>query len=141
MSIQDTIYREFDKMNKRGWNKIYWAIDFHDTILPGMYTKDDGATEFYPDAIEALKILQERNDCVLILWTSSYEEYIKKHLDKLKDRYGIIFDYYNENPECPSDQLCDFSGKFYFNVLIDDKAGFNPEEHWKDVIYALGVYN
>ena len=27
--------------------------------------------------------------------------------------------------------------KFYFNVLLDDKAGFNPEHDWELIDYHL----
>ncbi len=51
--------------------------------------------------------------------------------------YGIKFDYVNENPEIhalSSDpKSSDFSDKFYFNVGIDDKFGFDPESDWVDL--------
>jgi hypothetical protein len=136
MSLKETIKREFHKMEERGWDKIFWCIDFHDTIMPGSYTKDDGKNEFYPDAIRVLKKLTERSDSTLTLWTSSYEDYVKKHIERLKE-LGIVFDHFNCNPDCPSDELCNFDGKFYFNVLIDDKAGFVGSKDWKEVEEAL----
>jgi len=49
---------------------------------------------------------------------------------------NIIFDYVNENPECPSTELADFSRKMYYNFLIDDKSGFDPETDW-EIIYQF----
>jgi len=123
-------------MKDRNWEKIFFAIDFHDTIMPGSYTKDDGTDAFYPKAIEVLKMLTERSDCTLILWTSSHEDYVQKHIDRMKV-LGVEFDHFNCNPECPSTELCNFDGKFYFNVLIDDKAGFDGNTDWQVVEEAL----
>ena len=48
--------------------------------------------------------------------------------------YGIKFDYINENPLEVNSELSDFSKKFYFNILLDDKAGFYPKEDWQIVL-------
>ena len=134
--LAEIIKKQFKIMEERSWEKIFWAIDFHGTISPPTYTQDDGDSEFYPYAVEALQALTKRDDCCLIMWTSSYPEYLEKHLQRMRD-LDIHFDYFNKNPDCPSTEICDFSGKFYFNVLIDDKAGFLPEKHWKEVLDAL----
>ncbi len=136
MSLKQAIKNEFQKMKDRNWDKMFWCIDFHDTIMPGSYTKDDGNNEFYPKAIEVLKELTDRSDCCLILWTSSYESYLEKHIERMKD-LGVVFNHFNCNPDCPSDDLCDFNGKFYFNVLIDDKSGFDGNTDWKIVEEVL----
>ena len=117
-------------MKDRNWEKIFWCVDFHDTIMPGSYTKNDGSNEYYPKAVSVLKGLTDRKDCCLILWTSSYESYLEKHINRLKE-LGVEFEHLNCNPDCPSDELCDFEGKFYVNVIIDDKSGFEADKDWK----------
>jgi hypothetical protein len=82
-------------------------------------------------------MLHKRSDTVLILWTSSYEKYVDSVRKKLQDNYGIKFDYFNENPECINTKTGCFDNKFYYNVLIDDKAGFNPESDWLEIINAM----
>lgn len=139
MSLKKAIKKEFKKMESRGWDKIFWMVDFHDTIMPGSYTKDDGDVDFYPHATDVLKTLTDRKDICLILWTSSYEDYLEKHITRMKDM-GIKFEYFNENPQCESDDLCDFSGKFYFNVVLEDKAGFDGTEDWKMIKKLLKKY-
>ena len=57
------------------------------------------------------------------------------------ERLGVSFDFFNENPLCESTELCNFKDKFYFNVLIDDKAGFDGESGWIDVLHALSLVN
>lgn len=63
------------------------------------------------------------------------------HTDAIADvlkRYDLKFHYINSNPECPSTELCDFSEKFYFNVLLDDKAAF-VEKDWETIKTFLEV--
>jgi hypothetical protein len=77
---------------------------------------------------------------VLILFTSSHDEYVKEYLDIFK-QLGVYFKYHNENPECPSTDIGDFSRKFYFNVLLDDKAGFDPLNDWGKIRKLLPIIN
>ena len=36
----------------------------------------------------------------------------------------------NENPECGNTSYADFTRKPYFNIMIDDKAFFQPRTDW-----------
>ena len=47
--------------------------------------------------------------------------------------YGIKFNHINLNTEEKNTSLCCFDEKTYFNVGIDDKFGFDPQEDWKEV--------
>jgi hypothetical protein len=47
----------------------------------------------------------------------------------LKDNW-INIDYINSNPDVVNTEYGDFSRKPYFNIIIDDKAGFEPETDW-----------
>jgi len=82
----------FDLKKERGWDKTYWAIDIHGTILKPNYQKGNIPKEFYPYAIECLQYLTQRKDIVLIKYTCSHlneiEEY-KVYFESL----GIKFDY------------------------------------------------
>ena len=51
--------------------------------------------------------------------------------------YGIEFDYINENPECKDTALCSFAQKFFFDILLEDKAGFVGETDWIEIQDAL----
>ena len=133
--IEWSIIKAYKIKVKRQWDKIYIAVDLHDTISQSTYIKmEDTKKEFIPDAISTLRYLSCCKDIVLILYTSSYKEYLTEYYRQFKD-HNIYFHYLNENPECPSTDIGDFSKKFYFNVLIDDKSGFNPYTDW------IKVYN
>jgi hypothetical protein len=117
------IERCFKEKQKRGWTRIYVCIDVHDTILEGKYNLFNEGASYMPNALNVLRQWTKREDICLILWSSSHIGPISKVYDGLL-KEGVKFDYINSNPECPNTELCDFSKKPYFNILLDDKAGF-----------------
>jgi len=123
------IERSFKDKAKRGWEKLFVCVDVHDVILEGKYNLMNDGASFMPNAINVLKNLSQRKDIVLIMWTSSYPAPVENLQFWLKAS-GVNFQYVNENPECPNTTLCDFNRKFYFNILLDDKAGFVGETDW-----------
>lgn len=124
------IARAYSDKRIRRWEKIFWCIDVHDVILEGKYDLHNAGAAYMPNAINVLRMLSSRkSDTSLILWTSGHTEPTKNVLAGLKNE-GVVFDYVNENPECPNDKLCDFSKKFYMNILLDDKAGFEGKSDW-----------
>lgn len=132
MSIIKAIENAYKKAEERGWNRIYFAIDIHDTILKSNY--QDGSYEFCNDATRyALRMLSEREEVVLIIWTSMNESQMMDVADFL-EQANINIDYLSENPEVENTPYADFSEKFYFSVLIDDKAGFDPDVDWDKII-------
>jgi hypothetical protein len=118
------IERTFSDKTKRRWQKIFIAVDVHDVILTGTYTPMNDGAKYMPNAIKVLQQWSKREDISLILWTSGHIGPTSKVLDTL-EKQGVSFKHVNCNPECPNDALCDFSKKFYFNILLDDKAGMD----------------
>ena len=126
----------YTKKKDRNWDTLYWLIDVHDTIIKSTYEVDSEFTDTYPYCFAALKLLSERKDTRLILWTSSHKKYANSFMRDLK-QYDINFDYFNRNPECKNTDTGDFSKKFYCNIIIDDKAGFEPESDWKEIYVRM----
>lgn len=125
------IERAFQQKKERNWPKLFWCIDLHDVIIAGKYNKFNVGAELFPGAQEVLQNLYARSDMCLILWTSSHNDALKNITDRLYFSYGIKFHYFSENPECPNTELCDFSKKFYFNILLEDKSSFDgPGGDW-----------
>jgi hypothetical protein len=122
------IKNTFKKVLERKWKYIYIAIDLHETILKPTYS-EILSTEFYPYAEETLKELSKLNGIVLILYTSSTHNDILQYLHFFRER-NIYFKYVNCNNDVPSTNYAEFSSKFYFNILLDDKAGFEGENDW-----------
>jgi hypothetical protein len=117
---------------EKGWDKTYWAFDIHGTILKPNYKRDEISREFYPHAIEVMQLLSKRTDIVKILYTCSYPHEIEEYLEYFAE-HDIHFDHINRNPEITDGGYGYYKDKFYFNVLMDDKAGFDGETDWIEI--------
>ena len=129
--ILNALERCFSNARKRQWDKVYFAIDIHETIIVPNYQYGNIPTEFYPHAKETLQMLTKRKDVELIIFTCSHPEEIEQY-QKLFKEHNISFKFINENPEVPTQKNgygC-YDSKFYFNVLFEDKAGFLAEKEW-----------
>lgn len=85
-----------------------------------------------------MQLLSEREDTIIILFTSSYPEEIEFYNDVFKSN-EINFKYINENPEISSAKgsFGYYYKKMYFNAFFDDKTGFNPETDWEPIYCYL----
>lgn len=131
-TILKWIKKMFDHAEKKQWFETYFCFDIHGTISIPDYRKSNKEIEYYPYAKETLQLMSERDDIVMIISTSSYPEEIEIYNEQFK-KDGIIFRYVNENPEISSDKgsFGYYKDKFYFNVLLEDKSGFNPLRDWE----------
>jgi hypothetical protein len=70
----------------------------------------------------------------MILYTCSHPNEIEQYL-KLFTENGINFKYINENLDVPTDLngYGNYDKKPYFNVLFEDKAGFDAEIEWQEI--------
>ena len=116
---------------KKGWTKIYVAVDLHETVVLPTWTTGLSTT-FYEHAEVVLRLLTEDPEVCLIMWSCSLPEVNREYSEFFRGK-GINFDYINENPECGSTPYADFESKLYFSVGIDDKFGFVPEEDWLEI--------
>lgn len=120
----------------KGWDKTYWAFDIHGTILKPTFQSAVLSTEFYPYAKDVMQLISRQSNIVRILYTCSYPHEIAGYL-RFFATHGIHFDYVNENPEISAGAYGHYERKFYFNVLFEDKSGFNPLMDWKEVYRQL----
>lgn len=118
------------------WEKTYWAFDIHGTILNPTFNRDVLSTEFYPFAREVMQLISKQKNIVCILYTCSYPDEIVEYVNFFA-AHGIHFDYINSNPEVGAGAYGYYEDKFYFNVLFEDKAGFDPQSEWRDVLDLL----
>jgi hypothetical protein len=131
MSIVKAIDRAFKNKEKRGWDKIFFYFDIHETILYPDYNNTD-PRKFYPYAKEILQYLSKREDIGIGLFTCSYPQEIRNY-KKFFEENGIIFKYANKNPDVTDTTYGYYEDKPYFNVLFEDKAGFDAETDWLKV--------
>ena len=119
------IEKAFADKKERGWTTLYVLIDAHGTAIEPGHDK----VIFYDGALEVLEWFNRRSDFRTILWTSSHKDEIKAIVQAAIDK-GVRFDFINSNPlEANSARAC-FDRKFYFNIIFDDKAGFEPKTDW-----------
>lgn len=123
----------FRHAEQRQWYETYWLFDFHGVISKPDYRKEVKEVNYYPYAKETLQyITKNRPDIIMILFTSSYPDEIKIYVNKMKQD-NIIFKYINENPDISDAKGCFgcYDKKPYYNVCMEDKAGFDPDIDWK----------
>lgn len=129
MSILRAISRAYRTMEERKWDTIYWAIDLHGVCLKSNY--EQGGYEWINDqCVETLKMLSNRPETKIILWSSVYDEE-KIEIAEFFYREGITIWGFNTNPWENDTKVSHFGEKFYFSVLLDDKAGFDPTIDWR----------
>jgi hypothetical protein len=124
--ILKSVLTAYEEKKQRNWEMLYFAVDLHGTVIE-RYTGNE--IKVYPFAKEVLQKLSKIPDITLILFTSSYEKDLAPFFAWCLQN-DIVFKHLNANPECKSNKTGDFSKKFYFNVLFDDRAGFEPETDW-----------
>ena len=130
-SIQKMFDIAYKTAAERTWDTIYVMVDIHGTIVHNNYSGI--AITPYPRAVEALKMLSDRKDIVLILFSSCYPQDYKIYFD-LFSSFGINFKYFNENPSIQNTKTGCFDKKPYFSILLDDKAGFDPDMDWDTIL-------
>ena len=133
--ISDVIKSTF-KVNGRV-SKVHWFIDVSNTILPRYsLTKDQSPPK---EAIEVLRWLSNRDDMVITIWTLLNGKSYHRLKNNFKYKYGINFDNYNGGRDS---YHC--SSKPIFDILLDDRAGFDIDSDWKvikDTLIELGEWN
>lgn len=137
--ITKAIRNAFRQLEEKNWDKTYWAFDIHETMIKPNWSEKEIPTEFYPMAKETMNLISERSDIVRILYTCSHPKEIDNYLDYFKSN-GIYFDYVNKNPEVINKKYGFYDHKPYFNVLFEDKSGFDPYEDWHKVYHLLSEF-
>lgn len=138
--IKSAILKAVEVGKNRGWDTLYWAIDLHGTVIIPNWSVKELPKEFYPLALEGLRRIQNFKlfKSVLIISSSSHPHEIEKYLEIFK-KENINFSYINKNPEVQtlSGDYGYYDDKYYFNILLEDKAGFDPYVEWFDIITLL----
>lgn len=136
MSIIKAIeVNHFGSLKKHtSWDFVYYALDLHGTVLIPNYEAGNIPKEFYPYAKEVLLMLSDRDDVVMFMYTCSHPHEREEYVEYFKE-LGIDFKWVNENPEVltQNNGYGHYDDKPYFNVLLEDKAGFDPLEDWEDI--------
>jgi hypothetical protein len=139
MSIRIAFINAVQMQQRKGWDYLYVAVDVHDTVLKANYSTEDIPREFCKGALRAMQLLTMMRRVKLIMWTSSTPEDIAKYDAYFRENH-IRFDFFNENPDVPSKGFGYFERKPYFNLMVEDKAGFDtlPDfNDWDELVLAI----
>lgn len=135
MDILTAFRAAFERKKEKNWEKIYVLVDIHDTILKACYQAKE-QYKYFAYAKPALRLMSERSDICLILWSSCFDKDIRNYSETF-GKEGINFQYINVNPEVEQTSFQDFRQKLYFNVGIDDRFGFEPHKDWRHLWHYL----
>ena len=133
--ISNAIERAYNIAKKRDYDTLYWMIDLHGTCLKSNYIS--GNYEFInDDVLIGLQAIQDQDSSCIIIWSSCHEA-AKAPILSFLNEHGIFPDYFNENLEIEDTATGAFGEKFYFNIGIDDKFGFDADTDWMEVVHTL----
>lgn len=135
MSLIKYIKKVFSDQKEGKYSNIYILIDIHNTILVPSFDQEENYI-YYPYAQKVLELLSSNPNVKLILWSSTYQDKIQNYIDNFI-KNGIVFDYINQNPEIANSSFGCFDHKFFFDIGIDDKFGFDPNHDWKKIYNFL----
>ena len=124
--------KAFSLMSERNWDYIAVAVDLHGTVFVPTYS-ETLAKEFYPHAEETLQLMSDHPKCLLYMYTCSHFRdrvntsfYLKQRgIDMEIEAHPVM-----DQMGIKNSKFQDFVDKPYFNVLLDDKAGFDPNRDW-----------
>lgn len=137
MSILRAIDRAYRVSQERGWDRIYWSLDLHGTVLEGTYVPGEYKW-ISPEIPDILRAISEFDETHFILWSSLHDNEKPAVLKFFADA-GISVFAVNENPNEKNTLTGNFDAKFYTSVIVDDKAGFDPKD-WDYVYRGLLHY-
>jgi hypothetical protein len=132
-TITQLFNEAWEKKTKRGWQCVYIMVDLHGVVLNSTYKASNELKFAHLNTMPCLSYLSKQQDVVLILWTSSHWSEIQNVISWFK-LWGINFRFVNENPLEKDTEYASFSKKPYFNIVLDDKAGFDPDHDWSELL-------
>lgn len=121
--IHTAIQKAYDQFALHKWEHIYFALDVHGTVASPDYKA--ASRELYDVVVEPLQVISRLPEVQIILFTCCQKHDYPAYY-KLFERYGIRIFRINDNPAVANTKTGCFDKKFYFNILADDKAGFEP---------------
>lgn len=137
MSLLKAIDRAYRVSQERGWQRIYWSLDLHGTVLHGNYQQNTYEW-IHPDIPGILKQLSDFDETYFILWSSLQPEEIPAVVQFFADA-GIKVLSVNTNPLEANTKTGYFDAKFYTSIIVDDKAGFDPAD-WQYTLLGVQHY-
>ena len=127
--------KAFDLMKHRGWDKIAVAVDLHGTVFEPTYSTQL-STGFYAKAKETLQLMSKNPNIMMYMYTCSPQEAKAFYLEYFMscDIAMTPWRLVQISMGLENNEFQNFDKKPYFNVLLDDKAGFDPSRDWVELL-------
>lgn len=131
--IQRTCFdRAFEAMERKGWDNITVAVDLHDTVFKSTYS-EEVSEEFYPYAKETLQLMSEHPQIKMYMFTCTPSKIRRKYRKFLLENNIVMSTHPKDvmnSMRIKENAFQAYDTKPYYNVLLDDKAGFDPDQDW-----------
>ncbi|MEG0870023.1 MAG: hypothetical protein RSD49_01610 [Hafnia sp.] len=132
--LNRAIERAYRIAQERNYNIVYWALDLHGTCIHSNYQQNT-YNWINEDCLPALRSIAAHEETRIILWSSLHPDEIP-NVVKFFEENGIKVFAVNENHSEGNTTTGNFDKKFYMSVIVDDKAGFDPED-WQSVAHCV----
>ena len=139
MNLIKVFEKIFERQKNGEYENIYIMIDIHNTILEPSFDKNKEEFIYLPYAETVLRKLTKLPYVKLIMWTSSHDERTEMYLNHFR-KNEICFNYINTNPEIKDEAYACFKTKFYYDIGIDDKFGFEADKDWYEILQFLNNF-
>ena len=136
----------FHTAKDAGYNYMVIAVDLHGTMInTKVFNETQGKfldkieASLFPQAITALQAMSAHKSIVMYVYSGTKKSKLKKLVNYLYEKYGISLDTrYHPMTQHASQS---FKTKPYFNILLDDRAGFDPTGDWLEIIRFMPRLN
>ncbi len=137
-TVNSIFIKAWEDASNKGYDHVVIAIDLHGTIIdtkifnttPGSFEDKVRASILRP-AITALQKLSVHPSISMFIYSGTRKCHLRKLIDILRDQYRINIDLeYSSNIQHASQS---FKRKPYYSILLDDKAGFDPDVDWDEI--------
>ena len=121
--IHNAIRNAYAKFDTRNYDYLYLALDIHGTCADSDY--HNVSSSLYNVAIKPLQVISHLPEVKIILFSCCHPHDFESYF-KLFQQNDIKISYFNSNPEIPNTKMGCFDLKFYYDVIFEDKGGFDP---------------
>jgi hypothetical protein len=126
MALPKAIRRAYSIAQERNYRIVYWALDLHGTCIKSNY-KPHTYNWINEHCLPALQAISSYEETRLIIWSSLHPDEIHHVVDYFEAN-GIKVYAVNQNPGEANTETGCFDQKFYMSIIVDDKAGFDPDD-------------
>jgi len=137
-TITQLFNKAWQEAKDKGYDHVVIAVDLHGTIVdskvfnttPGSF-EDKVNSSIFRSALVALQKLSAHTSVSMFIYSGTKKLHLYRLIDMLNEKYEININLnYGSDTQHASQS---FKRKPYYGILIDDKAGFDPDTDWWEI--------